>query len=149
MLKKIIFLLGIAACYAPFYSNASDDGKSDEVVIVDVSLKLFIALASYNELLKEEKEYGEGVNGEIVPAIEDIIAEFEKEVHHLKALSEHLEGRNKQDVQARVDKIQKHLEDFARELQYRRKKFELELLLQKQKELMEQHVTQEQADGGK
>ncbi|MCP4700678.1 MAG: hypothetical protein GY862_28060 [Gammaproteobacteria bacterium] len=141
-MKLVIFsMLAVLACLPEPGSAASDRsakdnksaqaGRPPQIMEVDMPYELFLALGSYHDFNEDEELRNIDINQEIIPVLETIIKEFTTEKKKYEAHSPMSSAMTK-----RIRKIKKHVEDFKRELLYRKKVVEFRRLMKKQKTLI-------------
>jgi hypothetical protein len=120
---------GVLALFWLIPAAAADAGQRG-IACFDLTYSLFDSLGTYHDLTQAEEQRRMDVNQEIIPVLESIIEEFNRE--KAKLMQNH--GYSP-DMNARIRKIEQHVRDFTKELRYRQAALQYKLLMEKQKSI--------------
>ncbi len=140
--RCVLYLMMVCSLclYGGVMARAADqpaaEQPSDSIVTVNIPYDLFLSLARYQELSEAERQEGKNIhNREIIPVLEKIIDIFKAERNRYRSLIQ--AERWSDELSRRLVRMDKLIEVYQNELQYRRKSRELEQLLIEQKALIE------------
>ncbi len=111
----------------------SDPRYGTDVVTIDISYELFVALASYQELSEAESE-GADIHRQIVPILKSIIAKLRLERKKVEQLKRSL--KNDPQLNRMLLRLDQHIDGFANELLYRQTVLKYESLMEEQKRIL-------------
>lgn len=133
VLYILIFLhVGLASAVS---GPSTAHSSKNKIVQFDISYKLFMALASYQELIEAENA-GQNINKEILPVLEDIIIHIKSEKSKIKGLS--LPENTTSQLKKVLKRMDDNIKSFSTELLFRQQLVELESLMEKQKKMLEE-----------
>ncbi len=129
----LIFLFGGVAAGTEDSREKSEPRHGTDIVTIDISYELFVALASYQELSEAEKE-GADIHREVIPILKSIIAKLRLERKKVEQLKQSV--KNEPQLNQMLLRLDRHIDGFANELLYRQTVLQYESLMEEQKRIL-------------
>lgn len=120
----------------PPLDDPAGDQEAAQILTVSIPYRLFTALATYSECSEKEKS-GENVDEEILPVLQIIIEELNRQYTAFSGFQDGSETIDPGALERRLGRLSNHIERFKRELTYRRKNLELKELMERQQMMIQ------------
>ena len=108
---------------------------NDGIVIIDMPYDLLAALVEYEELQQREKQTQTSLDAYMVPVLQTILKEYQRQYQQLFNISKHFEDAD--PLHQRLKKMERFIREFQDELRYRQTLLEFQNVMKRQRELID------------
>jgi hypothetical protein len=124
-----VFTIGLA-----LWAGYTPPAGAQEIVMIDAPYELLDALGEYAELRTQEEQQGRQIDSEMLPVLDTILQEYQTQEQRLREIA----PQPSQETQERLNKIQRFIQIFGDERDYRQVVTQYRELVRKQQQLLEQ-----------